>query len=229
MEIIQYDPLDWQGIEIPKFRCVDRAWKFLKKHGFRRLPADRERVFLKSPSRAVDYAMKIGSRLPKDFELVIIKDAQLALNYIQRVVEARVPEYEYIFKNHPKLLVDYAKNIFKGRLPEEMELWLMGDPYSCFEYAWQILDGRLPEALHNYMFGATMEGDGTGRRYRGCASKLNDYEEYNPSYSSAKEYFEYIKWQRKNLHRLVLHYASMYGVDTNKTLDEFLMELKNGR
>jgi hypothetical protein len=229
MKILPYDATDWQGISIPKFRCPERAWKFLKKHGFRRLPADRETVFLKSASMAVDYARKIGSRLPVIFEREIIRQPSLALQYFQSVVEERVPEYEHIFKTEPKLLVEYAYSIIKGRLPEEMELWLMGDPYSCFEYSWQILDGRLPEVLHNFMFGATLDKNFEGKRYRGCRSKLDGYEEYNPSYSNPQEYFEYIKWQRKNLHRLVVHYASMYGVDTSKTINEFLEELKNGR
>lgn len=228
MEVVEYNPADWQGIHIPKFRCAERAWKFLKKHGFCRLPPNRECVFLKYPSMAVDYARKIRSRLSSEYEREIIKDPQLALNYFKTVVEARVPEYEFIFKSNPRLLVEYAYTLVKGRLPEDMELWLMGDPHSCFEYAWQILDGRLPEVLHNYMFGATLDKN-LSNRYRGCPSKLNDYEEYSPSYSSPQEYFEYIKWQRRNLHRLVLHYASMYGVDTGKTLDEFLLELKNGR
>ena len=232
MDIVPYDPGEWvvdgKMLSIPKFRCVDRAWKFLKKHGFSRLPADRERVFLKDASVAVDYARRIRSRLPVEFEQEIIRNPRLALDYFQSVIQDRIPEYEHIFKTEPRLLVEYAHNIVKGRLPEDMELWLMGDPHSCFEYAWQILDGRLPEVLHNYMFGANLDKE-VSKRYRGCPSKLNDYEEYSPGYSSPQEYFEYIKWQRKNLHRLVVHYASMYGVDTGKTIDEFLSELKNGR
>lgn len=228
MNIVEYDPTDWGDIQIPKFRCVERAWRFLKKHGFRRLPADKERVFLKSPKYCVDYAVRIRSRLPVEYERVIITNPTLALDYFQKVVNERVPEYEYVFRNQPALLVEYSKTIIKGRLPEEMELWLMGDPHSCFEYAWQILDGRLPEVLHNYMFGANLETT-HGRKYRGYNNKLEGYEEYCPDYSSPKEYFEFIKWQRTNLCRMILHYANMYGVDTTKTISEFLHELKNGR
>lgn len=228
MNIVPYDPADWEGIHVPKFRCVERAWKFLKKHGFRRLPADRERVFLKNASKCVDYARRIRSRLPVEYERVIINDPKIALNYIIHIVQERVPEYEHIFSKSPGLLVEYSKTVVKGRLPEEMELWLIGDPHSCFEYAWQILDGRLPEVLHNYMFGANLE-DKHSNKYRGYNTKLSGYEEYSPDYSSPKEYFEFIKWQRTNLCRMVLHYSEMYGVDTSKTIEEFLYELKNGR
>lgn len=216
------------AIDIPKFRCPDRAWKWLKKHGFGRLPADRELVFLKSLSMAIDYAVRIDSRLPKIFEDKIKENIELAYRYVQDVIEAPFVEYEGVFNKSPKILVKYAKNVLKSRLPAHLEICLMGDPYSCFEYAWGVLDGRLPEDLHNYMFGANMDSS-FGRRYRGKHnSKLHDADEYNPDHQSPSTYFEFIKWQRKNLCRLVKHYAEVYSVDSAKPVSEFLYELENG-
>jgi hypothetical protein len=230
MEVVPYDPTDWEGVEVPKFRCVERAWKFLRRRGFRRLPANVETVFLRSPAKAVDYAKRVRSRLPKQYEDLIMKDSpNLAYTYVRDIIETPYPEYVKHFQNDAKLLVQYAFEVLKGPLPEHLEMCLIGDPYSCFEYSWQILDGRLPETLHNYMFGAMMDDKFSGNRYRGCPSKLDGYHEYSPDYSNPKEYFEFIKWQRKNLHRLMLHYAKMYNVDTGKSVQELLHELEHGR
>lgn len=226
--IVSYDPVDWQDIHIPKFRDADRCWKFLKKHGFRRLPIHAERVFLKNLELAIDYARRIHSRLPIEFENEIRKNVDLTWKYISNVIMAPMKEFEDTLKEKPSILVRYSKDILEGRLPEHLEESLIGDPYACFEYAWQILDGRLPEHLHNYMFGANMDTR-FGKRYRGCNSKLNEACEYNPDYACPSEYFEFIKWQRKNLHRLIIHYQNIYGVDSSKSVGEFLYELEHGR
>jgi hypothetical protein len=231
--IVAYDPMDWvrdgETVHIPKFRDADRAYKFLKKHGFYRLPERSELVFLKDLKLAIEYARRVPTRLPEVFETEIKKDPKLTWDYISQVLNCRSEDFEESLSKSPPLLVQYSKEILHGALPENLENCLVGDPYSCFEYSWQILDGRLPETLHNYMFCANMETE-SGRRYRGTYKcKLNDAEEYNPDYSSPKEYFEFIKWQRKNLHRLITHYQKIYGVDNNQTVAEFLYELEHGR
>lgn len=230
---VAYDPNNWVcdggPREIPKFRCPIRAWKWMKRYGFGRLPADREVVFLKNLEMAVDYAVRINSRLPKVFEDKISENPQLLFRYMRDAANGPIVEYENSFKSSPKILVKYSKEVLKSRLPEHLEICLMGDPYSCFEYAWGVLDGRLPETLHNYMFGANMDSQ-FGKRWRGSHnSKMDDADEYNPDYTSPSEYFEFIKWQRKNLHRLVRHYSEVYNVDVNKPISEFLYELENGR
>lgn len=233
-EYAVYDPNNWvdefdKPIHVPKFRDADRAYKFLKKHGFYRLPEHIEKVFLKNLELAVDYARRVPTRLPKDFELALMDNPKLSFRYITEVIRKPFPEFEPVLQKSPPLLVEYAKTILNGPLPEHLENSLAGDPYSCFEYAWQILDGRLPETLHNYMFCANMD-TALGKRYRGgYKSKLNEAEEYNPDYSCPKEYFEFIKWQRKNLHRLILHYQKIYNVDGSKSVSEFLYELEHGR
>lgn len=223
------DVCDW-GKKVPKFRDAARAWKFLKKEGFRRLPVDIELVFLKDINLCVDYAIRIDSRLPKVFEDKIMSDIDVGFRYLRDVIGGPIKEYEDNFKNHPKILVKYAKEVLKSRLPEHLELCLVGDPYSCFEYSWGVLDGVLPEILHNYMFGAVMDSKFI-KKYRSSIwqSKISDAEEYNPDYASPQEYFEFIKWQRKNLYRLVIHYANMHNVDTTRSVNEFLYELENGR
>jgi len=230
MDVVPYNAADWDGVSIPKFRCVERAWKFLRRRGFRRLPASVEAVFLRNPTKAVEYAKRVYSRLPQAYEDVIMNHGpELAYTYVRDVIQAPCPEYVKYFQSSKPLLVKYAFELLKGPLPEHLELLLIGDPHSCFEYAWSILDGRLPEVLHNYMFGAMMDGKFEGSHYRGCNYKLDGYHEYNPDYSNPKEYFEFIKWQRKNLHRLMLHYSKMYNVDTDKSVRELLHELEHGR
>lgn len=229
LSIVPYDATDWLGVHIPKFRDAERAWKFLKKHGFKRLPERSELAFLKDLKLAIDYSRRIHSRLPVIFETEIKKDPDLTFEYIG-VLGAPVEEFEESLSKKPSLLVRYSREILSGPLPEHLENCLAGDPYSCFEYAWQILDGRLPETLHNFMFCANMDTNNFGRRYRGgYQRKLNDAEEYNPDYVSPQVYFEFIKWQRKNLHRQIQHYQKIYGVDNEKSVGEFLYELENGR
>ena len=223
-----YDPTDWGDIKIPKFRDPERCFKFLKKHGFNRLPAHVEPVFLKDLGLAIDYARKADTRLPIEFENALMEDPKLAYRYIVQVIGAPFPEFESAFSKNPSILVEYAKDILRGPFPEHLENCLAGDAFSCFEYSWQILDGRLPETLHNFMFCANMDS-GLGRKYRGYKSKLHQAEEYNPDYSSPQEYFEFIKWQRKNLHRQIKHYQKIYGVDDSKSVGEFLYELEHGR
>ena len=227
--IVEYDPLDWQTIKVPKFRDAGRAWKFMKKHGFRRLPANVELVFLKDLKVGIDYAQRIRSRLPAVFENEIKKDSQLSWEYVSRVIQAPIEDFEESLSKRPALLVQYAKEIVEGPLPEHLEVCLAGDPHSCFEYAWQILDGRLPETLHNFMFCANMDKDTYSRRYRGYKTKLKEAEEYAPDYSTPETYFEFIKWQRKNLHRQISHYQKIYGIDSEKSVGEFLHELEYGR
>lgn len=228
-EIVEYNSLDWAHVKVPKFRDASRAWKFMKKHGFRRLPERSELVFLKNLKLAIDYAERLRSRLPVVFEAEIKKDTGLSWEYISRVIQAPLEEFEESLSKDAAILVKYSKEILNGPLPEHLENCLAGNPYSCFEYAWQILDGRLPETLHNYMFCAIMDTN-YGRRYRGgYQSKLNDAEEYNPNYISPQTYFEFIKWQRKNLHRQIQHYQKIYGIDSSKSVAEFLYELENGR
>jgi len=227
-EIVPYNPLGWTGIHVPKFRDADRCWKFLKKHGFRRLPERTEDVFLKDVSLAIDYAQRIHSRLPPKFEREIMLSPSYSLTYLQNVINAPLEIFEESLSKDADILVQYAKTILCGPLPEHLENCLIGHPHACFEYAWQILDGRLPESLHNFMFGANMDSR-IENKYRGYVRKLNDADEYSPSHSSPNEYFEFIKWQRKNLHRLIIHYGKAYGVDSSKTVAEFLYELDNGR
>lgn len=227
-QIVPYDARGWEGVHVPKFRDAERCWKFMRKHGFRRLPERTEDVFLKNIRMAVDYAERIHSRLPIKFEVLIMNDPELSLDYLFKVIHAPLEEFEPALSKSASVLVRYAKTVLEGPLPEHLEHHLIGDPHSCFEYAWQILDGRLPEALHNFMFGANMDSR-IAAKYRGYVSKLNDAEEYNPSNSSPSEYFEFIKWQRKNLHRLIIHYGKAYGVDSSKSVGEFLYELEHGR
>lgn len=226
--IVPYNALDWSGVHVPKFRGADRAWKFLKKHGFRRLPARSELAFLDDLNKAIDYANRIRSRLPEIFEVEIKKDPAVTWKYISEVILERCEEFEETLSKSPAHLVLYAKDILRGHLPEHLEVCLAGDPHSCFEYSWQILDGRLPEILHNFMFCANMDSS-VGRKYRGYKSKLSGYEEFAPDYSSPQIYFEFIKYQRKNLHRQIVHYQKIYGIDKTKSVAEFLHELEYGR
>ena len=227
-EIVSYDPNDWEGIKVPNFRDADRAWKFLKKHGFRRLPSKSERVFLKNTEICVSYARRVGSRLPVEFENEIKKNINHTFEYILHVLGGPCEDFEEVLSSRPMYLVRYAKEVVKGRLSSSLEEKLIGDPYACFEYSYQILNGRLPENLHNYMFAAVMDSSFT-KRYRGYASKLVEEEEYSPDYISPSEYFEFIKYQRKSLHKLITHYGDMYGMNSNSTLGEFLYELEHGR
>jgi hypothetical protein len=234
MTIVAYDPANWVGddgerIKIPKFRDAQRAHKFCKKHGFNRLPDHVELVFLKDLVLAIDYARRVPTRLPEVFEVEIKKNPKLSWDYLKVVIRAPLPEFEESLSQNPAILVEYSREMLCSALPEHLENSLAGDPYSCFEYAWQILDGRLPEVLHNSMFCANMDSN-YGRRYRGgYKRKLHDAEEYNPDYSSPQEYFEFIKWQRKNLHRQISHYQKIYGIDSTKSVGEFLYELEHGR
>lgn len=226
--IREYDPDRWV-VKVPKFRNVKRCKLFLKKHGHRRLPPYAENVFLKDLQAGIDYACRINSRLPEHFEREIKKDSQLSFNYVLNVIQEPFPEFEDSISQIPTNLVVYAKEVVKGRLSEKLESCLIGDPYSCFEYSWQILDGRLPETLHNFMFCANLDTN-ISPRYRGCYQrKLDEADEYNPDYSSPKEYFEFIKWQRKNLHRLIEHYRKIYGFDSSRSVGDFLYELENGK
>jgi len=228
-EILPYREEDWAGVSVPKFRDASRAWKFLKKHGFYRLPEKTELVFLKDLSLAIDYAVRVGTRLPVVFETELKKHPQLSYDYISRVIQAPLEEFEETISKVPSLLVKYSHEILEAPLPEHLENCLAGDPYNCFEYAWQVLDGRLPETLHNYMFCANMDNN-FGRRYRGgYHTKLKGAEEYSPDYVSPETYFEFIKWQRKNLHRQIQHYQKIYGVESKQTVGEFLHELEHGR
>jgi len=232
-DIVPYDPRDWVDVEganihVPKFRDPERCWAFLKRRGFNRLPARTEQVFLKNLKLAIDYAQRIGSRLPMEFENLIRADESHAWEYVSRVIKAPMPEMEATLARDGMMLVRYSKDILESRLPEHLEESLAGNPYACFEYAWQILDGRLPEKLHNYMFCAVMD-DSLGRRYRGYCSKLHGADEYSPDYITPKEYFEFIKWQRKNLNRQIRHYSDVYGIDPTRSVGEFLSELEHGR
>jgi len=227
-DIVPYDPIEWGELHVPKFRDPERCWKFMKRHGFRRLPARTENVFLKNVKLAIDYAQRIQSRLPIEFENLIRSEAGLAWEYISKVIKAPMPEMEASLSQDSMLLVRYSKEILESRLPEHLEETLVGNSYACFEYAWQILDGRLPEKLHNYMFCAVMD-DTIGRRYRGYCSKLNEADEYSPDYITPKEYFEFIKWQRKNLNRQIRHYSEVYGIDPTRSVGDLLHELEHGR
>jgi hypothetical protein len=223
MEMVQYDPINFP-VRVPNFRDADRAWKFLKRHGFYRLPSKSERSFLKNLDLAIDYARRVGTRLPEEFEVEIRKSSQLSFDYMSKVI-GRDDNFADVLDS--VLLVRYSKEILKGRLPEHLEDRLIGDPHSCFEYSWQILDGRLPERLHNYML--AMSVGECDKKYRGYKTKLIDNEEFSPDYSGANSYFEFIKWQRKNLFRLINHYGDMYGFDSSVSLGEFLYELEHGR
>jgi hypothetical protein len=225
MEFVEHKPSDFP-VRVPNFRDADRAWKFLKKYGFYRLPSKPERSFLKNLDLAIDYARRVGTRLPEEFEVNIKKNPQLSFDYMNKVISSN-DEFAEVISSNPVLLVRYSKEILKGRLPEHLEDRLMGDPHSCFEYSWQILDGRLPERLHNYMLASSV-GD-CDKKYRGYKTKLLENEEFSPDYSGTNSYFEFIKWQRKNLHRLINHYGNMYGFDSNVSLGEFLYELEHGR
>lgn len=228
--IVPYNPENWTGLVVPKFRDAKRAWKFLKKYGFHRLPEKTELVFLKDLTLAIDYARRVGTRLPPVFERAFMANPQMAWEYISQVIHAPLPEFEASLSNNPALLVQYSRDILQGPLPEHLENCLAGDPYACFEYSWQILDGRLPETLHNFMFCANMDTSSYGRRYRGTYHcKLNDADGYNPDSITPATYFEFIKWQRKNLHRQISHYQKIYGVDSSKSVGEFLYELEHGR
>lgn len=230
MNSIAYCASDWGKLEIPSFRCPDRAYKFLKKHGFHRLPADRERVFLKNLSLGYDYARKVRSRLIIDLEIEIFrgKDLNLAFNYIKDIIEEPVPGWLHIFKQSPEHLVKYAREILHDRLPPEYEECLINDFSSCFEYAWQVYDGRLPTNLHNYMLIHSMSGS-SQTKYRGHKTKLPAFVDFDPVRIDSKTYINFIEWQRKNLHRLVVHYANMYDVDVNKPINDLLWELEHGR
>lgn len=230
MNNVAYCATDWEGLTIPNFRCPVRASKFLKKHGFRRLPADRERVFLKDLHFAYDYARKVRSRLIIDLEVAILsgKDLNLAFNYIKDIIEEPVPGWVHIFKQSPEYLVRYAREILRGPLPAEYEECLIGDFASCFEYAWQVYDGRLPDNLHNYMLVHSMSNS-PQTKYRGHKTKLPSFVDFDPARIDSKTYVNFIEWQRKNLHRLVVHYAKMYEVDVSKPINELLWELEHGR
>lgn len=235
--IKEYNEKDWftedddgnpVKIHIPKFRDAERAWKFLKKHRFNRLPEHIELVFLKNLDLAIDYARRVGTRLPVIFETALMENPKLSFEYISNVIRAPLAEFEPTLSKEPSLLVRYSREILEAPLPEHLENCLAGDPYSCFEYAWQILDGRLPETLHNYMFCANMDNS-YGRRYRGYNTKLEQADEYSPDYVTPQSYFEFIKWQRKNLHRQISHYQKIYGIDSSRSVGEFLHELEHGR
>jgi hypothetical protein len=228
-EVVPYDPLDWEGIKVPKFRDTERCWKFMRKHGFHRLPPATERVFLRDIKKSIEYARRINSRLPDEFEQEIKKSPENSWEYVKHVIKVPIESFEPSLAKSPMILVNYSKEIVRGRLSEHLEDSLVGDPFACFEYAWQILDGRLPEKLHNYMFCASMQND-LGRRYRGYSTKLNEADEYSPDYVvGAQTYFDFIKWQRKNLHRQIRHYSEIYNVDPSRSVSDFLYELENGR
>lgn len=227
-EVVAYDPLNWSGIKVPKFRDPERCWKFMKKYGFSRLPEQIERVFLKDLSLAIQYAQRIHSRLPKEFEDQIKKSPELTWDYICKVIKVPCEEFENSIAERPMVLVEYSRNIVQGRLAEHLENRLVGDPYACFEYAWQVLDGRLPENLHNFMFGAVMDSN-FSRKYRGYKSKLHDGDEFSPDYVTPSTYFEFIKFQRKNLCRQIKHYSECYGIDDTRSVSDLLHELEHGR
>lgn len=224
-----YDPIDWTGVHVPRFRDEARCWRFLRKNGFHRLPEKTELVFLNNLKIAIDYAQRIDSRLPVVFETEIKKSAELSWRYVERVICEPFPEFEESLAQEPMYLVKYSKHIVKGRLPVHLEEKMVGHPYACFEYAWQILNGRLPENLHNYMFGAVMD-DRIGRKGRyGSSDRLPMREVFDAEYCSPKDYFEFIKWQRKDLARQIKHYSEMYSVDETRSVSDLLFELEHGR
>jgi len=226
--IRSYDASFWSS-RVPKFRTTERAKSWMKRYGWSRLPVNIERVFLKDAHDCVEYARRIGSRLPKEYEDFIMNfSTDLALDYLTNVVRGPLPEYEDCIKT-TEGLVTYAKDVIRGRLPEHLEIKLIGDPYECFEYAWGVLEGRLPESLHNYMYGASMD-DSVKSIHRGYGVyKMDELDYYSSTEGGPKEYFEFIKVQRKNLYRLVSHYAKVYELDTSKSIGNLLCELKNGR
>jgi hypothetical protein len=148
---------------------------------------------------------------------------------VNNVLRAPCEYFEESISSDPKLLVSYAVEVVQGPLPVHLENRLLGDPFACFEYAWSVLDGRLPENLHNFMFCANMDKENYGRRYRGVRTKVDGQEEYNPDLVSPDTYFEFIKWQRKNLHRQIAHYQKIYEIDSSQSVAEFLHELEHGR
>jgi len=226
-EIKPYDPAAWT-VRVPNFRDERRCWKFMRKYGFRRLPPKVELVFLKNITLAVKYAVRIDSRLPAVFEKEIKNNPKDAFEYIEKVITEPFPEFEESLAKDPILLVQYSKSILQSRLPVHLEEKLIGDPYVCFEYAWQILDGRLPESLHNYMYGAVLDDRFVSQFRSGSASQMNETV-FDADYRGPKEYFEFIKWQRKNLARQIKHYSEMYSVEDSRSVSDLLFELENGR
>lgn len=226
-EIKPYDPAAWT-VPVPNFRNEKRCWQFMRKNGFRRLPPKVELVFLKNIGLAIRYATRIQSRLPAVFEKEIKNHPQTAWEYISKVIEEPFPEFEESLAREPMFLIKYSKHILKSRLPVHLEERFIGDPYACFEYAWQILDGRLPESLHNYMYGAVLDDRFVSVvRYGSdgdCMNSIYDAESRGP-----KDYFEFIKWQRKNLARQIKHYSEMYSVEDSRSVSDLLFELENGK
>lgn len=227
-EIKPYDPAAWT-VRVPNFRDEKRCWQFMRKNGFCRLPPKVELVFLNDIGLAVKYAFQIESRLPAVFEKEIKNHTKTAWEYISKVIKEPFPEFEEILAKDPMYLVKYSKHILKSRLPVHLEEKFIGDPYACFEYAWQILDGRLPESLHNYMYGAVLDD-----RFVSFSRDVRDGDPMNDSiydaeYRGPKEYFEFIKWQRKNLARQIKHYSEMYSVEDSRSVSDLLFELENGK
>lgn len=227
-EIKPFDPSRWSK-PVPSFRSPERCWNYMKRNGFGRLPPKTELVFLKDLDLAIKYARQIESRLPPIFEQAIKNDGpDRTWQYVSKVFDRPMPEFEETLSKSPAYLVKYAQQVVKGRLSEDLEANLAGDPYACFEYAYTILDGQLPERLHNFMFCATLSED-YGRRYWGHKYKLNAQPNYEADFVSPSSYFDWLKWQRKNLHKQIEHYSNVYKVDPSRSVGDLLKELESGK
>lgn len=221
-----YDPGRWD-VPVPKFRTTARAKTWMKKHGWGRLPPQIEEVFLKNAEDCKLYATAIGSRLPKKYEDFIMNhSAELAIDYMESVVKGPLPEYEHIIKNKPADLVEYARRILGSRLPSHLEDCLIGDPSSVFRYSYEILDGRLPELLHNYMLSASLDANFEGE-YFGWTERLPEFEEFNAERMGPKQYFDFLKYQNRKLHRVLSHHVSFNEENSSISLSDFLKKLKD--
>ena len=145
------------------------------------------------------------------------------------MIVQQVNLYQDRFREKPQRLYEYARYL-GTRLPEDWENDLAGDPYVCSKYAYQFLNGRLPENLHNFMLLANM-GDYSERRvyYSERARVIDVKENFEFNYCGAKSYFDFIKFQREDLAHKIRHYLDCYGMDSSKTIHDFLHELDFGR
>ena len=132
---------------------------------------DYHKAVMKSPRRAIEYAMDvINGRWPEaepyimkdpycayEYALLVIKDrwpeaeenilkdpASAAL-YAGNVIEDRWPEAEPIIINNTNAALSYAHKAIKGRWPEAEEV-ILKEPVAAELYAADVIKGRWPEA-----------------------------------------------------------------------------------
>ena len=110
-----------------------------------RMHPDYHKAVMKSPRRAIEYALDVINGRWPEAEPYIMKDPYCAYEYALLVIKDRWPEAEENILKDPASAALYAVNIIEDRWPEAEPI-IMNKPNAALSYAHKAIKGRWPEA-----------------------------------------------------------------------------------